>query len=312
MRAIVTLEPTNTALTHAPALDSALLAGQVAPGTLALYRRDLAQYAAWAANAGRDPLDPGTLAEWRAALVAVTRDSPKTINRKLSSVRAVAMRAAEAGRLPADVWLRFKGVRGVKVSAMRARLKPDARTRIDPADMRRLCDAPDVATLPGLMHRALLLTLATSGLRIHELVTLTPAQIAKRGASYIVTVTGKGSAEPREAPLSVEAHHAIETWLVARPVAAEWIFTGFGGRGGRDPRADHIHPVSGWEIVKRYAAAVGLTGVKPHDFRRFVGTNLAKRDLRQAQKALGHKDINTTAKHYVLDELEPGLTDGLF
>jgi integrase len=64
--------------------------------------------------------------------------------------------------------------------------------------------------------------------------------------------------------------------------------------------------------VKRYAAAVGLPSVKPHDFRRFVGTNLAKTDLRQAQKALGHKDINTTAKHYVLDELEPGLTDGLF
>lgn len=311
MQAIVTLEPTATALTHGAQLDPALLAGQVAPGTLALYQRDLAQYAAWAAAAGCDPLTPATLALWRAALAGAGK-SPNTINRQLSSVRAVVKRAAEAGRLPADVALRFGAVAGVKVSAMRDKLKADARTRIDPADMRRLCDAPDVATLVGLMHRALLLTLATSGLRIHEVVTLTSAQIAKRGASYIVTVTGKGSAEPREAPLSVEAHHAIETWLVARPVAAEWIFTGFGGRGGRDPRADHIHPVSGWEIVKRYAAAVGLTGVKPHDFRRFVGTNLAKRDLRQAQKALGHKDINTTAKHYVLDELEPGLTDGLF
>ena len=52
--------------------------------------------------------------------------------------------------------------------------------------------------------------------------------------------------------------------------------------------------------------------MKPHDFRRFVGTELAKRDIRQAQKALGHKRIETTARHYVLDELAGGLTDGLY
>lgn len=89
-------------------------------------------------------------------------------------------------------------------------------------------------------------------------------------------------------------------------------YTAFAGRGSRDPRTNHIHQVSAWELVKRYAGAVGLESVKPHDFRRFVGTNLAKTDARQAQKALGHKDINTTYKHYVLDELEVGLTDGLF
>jgi len=30
------------------------------------------------------------------------------------------------------------------------------------------------------------------------------------------------------------------------------------------------------------------------------------------QKALGHKRIETTARHYVLDELAGGLTDGLY
>jgi len=46
--------------------------------------------------------------------------------------------------------------------------------------------------------------------------------------------------------------------------------------------------------------------------RRFVGTQLAKRDLRQAQKALGHTRLETTVQHYVLDELQPGLTEGLY
>lgn len=57
---------------------------------------------------------------------------------------------------------------------------------------------------------------------------------------------------------------------------------------------------------------LGLSHIKPHDFRRFVGTQSARKDIRQAQKALGHKRIDTTARHYVLDELETGLTDHLY
>jgi integrase len=65
-------------------------------------------------------------------------------------------------------------------------------------------------------------------------------------------------------------------------------------------------------VVRGYAEAAGLTGVKPHDFRRFVGTQLAAGDIRKAQKAPGLKRIDTTARHYVLGELEPGLTEDLY
>lgn len=311
MENAITTTPAATSIVPFTELDPALLAGQVNEKTQAMYRRDLAAYEAWAADAGRAILDPATLAEWRAVL-AKSGKSPNTINRMLSSVRAIAKRAGESGRISADLALRFGAVAGVKVSALRDNLKRDARTRITKEDMRRLCDAPDTNTLAGLMHKALLLTMATSGLRISEIVNLTIGQIVKRDRGYIVNVTGKGAAESREAPLGKEAYAAIQKWLAARPVASGWIFTGFGGRGSRDPRTNHIHPVSAWELVKRYAKAVGLASVKPHDFRRFVGTTIAKTDPRQAQKILGHKDINTTFKHYVLDELEPGLTDGLF
>ncbi len=33
-------------------------------------------------------------------------------------------------------------------------------------------------------------------------------------------------------------------------------------------------------------------------------TQLTKVDIRKAQKALGHKRIDTTARHYVLDDIE--------
>jgi integrase len=76
-----------------------------------------------------------------------------------------------------------------------------------------------------------------------------------------------------------------------------------------------LSTVNVWCTVQGYADQIGLSHIKPHDFRRFVGTQLAKRDIRKAQKAqkaLGHKHIDTTAQHYVLDEPEEGLTDDLY
>jgi integrase len=80
----------------------------------------------------------------------------------------------------------------------------------------------------------------------------------------------------------------------------------------RGLRSEYMTTEAAWQTVKRYATACQLDHIKPHDFRRFVGTNLAKKDPRQAQKALGHRSIDTTYKHYMLDEMEVGLTGGLF
>ena len=70
---------------------------------------------------------------------------------------------------------------------------------------------------------------------------------------------GKTDTRNREAPFSVEAYEAIQAWVSARASAG---------------------------VSSEYS--------EPHDFRRFVETNLAKKDPRQAQKALGHKSIDTT------------------
>lgn len=59
--------------------------------------------------------------------------------------------------------------------------------------------------------------------------------------------------------------------------------------------------------IKHYAAMAGLKHVKPHDLRRFVGTQLTEKfGLRQAQLALGHASPDVTARFYVLDELAGG------
>jgi integrase/recombinase XerD len=294
--------------------DAQILAGQIAPASLAIYNRDLAAYQTWASTDG-DWLAAATFARWRAHLANETTLSPKTINRMLSAVKRVMDEAAVQGYLSREIAETFGDVKGVKVKAMKERTKTTARTRITPADMRRICEAPSSTTLTGIRDRALLLTLASSGCRISEVVSLTAPQIQRKGKGYLLTVMGKNQEEPRDAPLSPEAYEAIQAWLIARTkTIGAWqpiIFTGIQGRS-QQPLATALDPASAWKAVQKYAAAAGMAHIKPHDFRRFVGTQLAQTDIRKAQKALGHKSIETTARHYVLDELEPGLTDRLF
>ena len=290
--------------------DPAILTGHLAPSSLRKYQQAQRAYLAFC-DIPTQALQAVTLARWRTHLAQHTTLSPHTINRLLAAVKRLVKEAAAQGYVDVVTAAAFASVAGVKPQALKDRLKATARTRITPGQMRLLCDAPDPQTLRGRRDRALLATLASSGGRVSEVVTLRTDQLVTRAGRFVVQVLGKNQTVPRDAPLSQEAYMLIEAWLARRPVDSDAIFTSFAGRG---PRAT-THPMSPtavWQAVQRYAAAVGLRHVKPHDFRRFVGTALAKRDIRQAQKALGHTRIETTAKHYVLDELEVGLTDGLY
>jgi site-specific recombinase XerD len=292
------------------AFDAEILAGQLAASSMAMYRRDFRAYLAFAGS-GEAAVDAATLARWRAHLAQETKMSPNTINRMISAVKRLMREAAIQGYVKHDVAAAFDHVSGVKTAALKDRVKQKARVRIEPGSMREICDAPDVAALLGLRDTALLATMASSGLRVSELASLTQAQIRPKSTSYVVLVRGKNDVEYREAPLSREAHQHIQAWLAKRPVESTFVFTAFDGRGRR-AAARPMSAVAIWGVVRKYATANGLGDVKPHDFRRFVGTQLAQRNLRQAQKALGHKRLETTARHYILDELEAGLTEDLY
>lgn len=306
----------TTAVT-ATTLDVGILAGQLAPSSLAMYRRDFAAYVAFAGTAATEP---AMFARWRAELATNTAYSPNTINRMISAVKRVVKEAAAQGYITHETASAFGQVAGVKPSAMRERTRPNNRTRITPEQMRAMLDIADTTRLVGLRDAAMLATLASSGLRVSELVSLQVGNIvttkSKGGkVAYKLTgVMGKGQLQGRDAALSVEAYNRIMAWIDARPIVSQYIFTQINaGTAGnvQEPTAAPITPEAAWHAVVKYAKRAGLEHVKPHDFRRFVGTQLAAKDIRQAQKALGHKSIETTARHYVLDDLEAGLTDNL-
>ena len=309
--------------------DTDLLAGQLRPSSQAMYARDIAAYLAFAGSA-EAALEAATLARWRTALAEQERGkrpdgkprhySPTTINRMLAAVKRLMAEAAQQGHITHDLAGAFAARRGVSNKAMKEHRKEHARTYIAPADMRRLVTLPDTSTPKGLRDAALLYTLASSGIRLSEAASLKVDQIKyvtvkdkdeRERSGWVLEVIGKTDEEPRQAPLSTEAKQAIDVWLARRPVASSYVFTAANGRGNRWTS----RPIAGQNIeklVQQYASRIELNYVKPHDFRRFVGTQLARQDICRAQKALGHMSIETTARFYVLDELEPGWTDDLF
>ena len=291
---------------------TALLSGTVSASTAEVYKGDARAYTDWAKTQSLDPLHPATFGAWRSHLVAATDYSPRTINRMLSAVRKLISEAAIQGIIPETVAASFARIGGVKVSAMVSRTKRNARVRISPAQMRAIVDMPDAATMKGLRDRAFLLLLATSGLRVSEAVGLRVSDLEERHDGQGVSILGKNRSERHFAPMSGEAWIALHRWLAARPVTSPFVFTAAQGRGGRWSDKP-MSKVAAWKMVRAYAAQAGVQDIKPHDFRRFVGTQLVERHgVATAQAVLGHKNAATTLDNYVITDVRGNVTKGLF
>ena len=157
----------------------------------------------------------------------------------------------------------------------------------------------DIATDDPLAVRdhAILELFYSSGLRLAELVDLTPAGLDFSEGT--VTVTGKG-AKTRIVPLGSQAAAAIQAWLPLRAmIKAESAQALFVGKNGRQltPRAVQYR-------IKQWAIKQGIAGnVHPHILRHSFATHVLQSsgDLRAVQEMLGHANITTTQVYTHLD-----------
>ena len=329
---VIKLHPDAQPTITAPGFGVGVFDGSnVSESSRAVYWRHWEEYLQFADANGRNWSDPSTLVQWRGRLVNVGLDGAgaplcvRSINLRLSGVRSTIANAADSGHIDRSIAAAVKTVRGVTAKALKdangpARSRPNARTYIAPADMVRLVNAPDCTIASGTMHHALLLFLAETGVRISEARTLTVNQIrwgvdddGRQG--WQCWVAGKNKVDPTPRALGARAKLAIDAWLARRSslgIDSQFVFTRFDGRGDSRATGETMTSASAWKLVRRYASAVGLADIKPHDFRRFVGTQIARKDIRLAQKQLGHADVSTTIRNYVLDSGPVGVTDDLF
>ena len=264
--------------------DALWLEDGLSRNTLASYRRDLVQFAAWLEKRyGRD-LPGATQAEIQAYLGhryrAGTRASSAA--RLLSSLKRFYRHALRQGTIAIDPTLRIEA----------PKLPRNLPKSLTEEHVESLLAAPNVEECLGLRDRAMLETLYASGLRVSELVSLKLAQVSLDMG--VVRVMGKGAKE-RVVPLGEEALAWIRRYvkegrarLLARKVTDDLFVTAHGAAMTRQ---------AFWHLIKRYAAQAGIgKPVSPHTLRHAFATHLLNpgADLRVVQLLLGHADISTT------------------
>ena len=262
--------------------DALWLERGLADNTLTAYRSDLRAFARWLDRAAGRDLDEATRADVLGYLPSFTTSSPRTISRRLSALRRFYAWRLREGAVLVDPCARVEA----------PRLGRPLPGTLSEAEVEALLEAPDTSTALGLRDRAMLEVLYATGLRVSELVSLTPTQVNLRQG--VVSVIGKGGKQ-RLVPLGEEALGWLERFvggaraeiLGLRPTEALFPTR----RGGAMTRQAF------WHLIKRHAGVAGIDrGLSPHTLRHAFATHLLNHgaDLRVVQMLLGHSDISTT------------------
>ncbi len=249
----------------------------LSPNSVAAYRRDIHQFADFAAAAGAWPPTGGHAVEFLQWLKAQGL-SDASIARKLSALRTFARFLVSEGALVEDFTEALEPRR-----AERKLPEPLSVARVE-----RLLGGTATARPMELRDRAMFELMYASGLRVSEVVNLRVMDLdLERG--FLRTV-GKGSKE-RMVPVGEVACSWVARYLRSRgALAADCLI--FPGRGGRPLVRQEV-----WRLIKRHAARAGIAQrVTPHTLRHSFATHLLGRgaDLRAIQEMLGHARLTTT------------------
>ena len=158
-------------------------------------------------------------------------------------------------------------------------------------EMRKLLEAPDVATPLGQRDRAFLEMFYASGLRVSELAGLNLEQVDLDTRE--IRVIGKGSKE-RMVLIGEPAANALVTYLNdgRRKLIGEKknkaVFLNY--QGGR------LTERSVQSLLQEYALKADIKKVHPHMLRHTFATHMLDggADLRVVQELLGHASLSTT------------------
>ncbi len=145
-----------------------------------------------------------------------------------------------------------------------------------------------------LRDAAIITLFLGTGIRISELVGLNTDDIDFNTNSFIVTRKGGNRAVLYfNDEVASALHDYLDTRLKEEDKSESALFLSLQNR--------RICTRTVQELVKKYAKIVSpLKKITPHKLRSTFGTNLYKQtgDIYVVADCLGHKDVNTTKKHY--------------
>ena len=258
--------------------DALWLEDGLSKNTLASYRRDLEQLAAFLK---KTPLEKAG-EEDLFSFLASRRGKATSAARMLSSLKRFYGWCLREKKIKADPTLKLDPPKRA----------PRFPKTLSEADVEALLAAPDAATPLGMRDRTMLEVLYAAGLRVSELTSLKVFEVDL--SAGVVRVLGKGS-KVRLVPLGEEAVDWVRRYMSdSRPSllkrkSSDHLFVTARGAG--------MTRQAFWQNIKRYgASAAPDKHFSPHVLRHAFATHLINHgaDLRVVQMLLGHADISTT------------------
>ncbi len=241
----------------------------------------------------------------RRGIGAVSRVRPLVVREFLQWIRTDHSPATVARKLAClKGFFRFLTAQGVVSENPTAFIETPRLWRrlpqtLSESEVVRFLEGPRIDGL-GVRDLALLEVLYGSGLRVSEAASLELSQL-NLDVGFVRCV-GKGNKE-RLVPLGQFAQTTLRRYLdtvrpglVRRRPQTQAVFV---NRSGSRLTRQRI-----WQLVKRYAAATGITKrIGPHTLRHSFATHLLTHgaDLRTVQELLGHANIVTTQRYTQVD-----------
>ncbi len=252
--------------------------------TLAAYQSDLRVFALWMRTTrGRSLLGAERLDVLEyLALRSQQGRKPRSSARLLSCLRQFYQHLLRRGMISEDPSARVEA----------PRLGRPLPNSLSEREVEALLAAPDIQDARGHRDRTMLELLYASGLRVTELVTLTPSQVSL--TQGVVRIIGKGGKE-RLVPLGEEACAWLRDYV--RGPRADLLGARVSDFLFPTNRSDCMTRQTFWLLIKRYAIQAGVVRpLSPHTLRHAFATHLLNHgaDLRVVQMLLGHSDLSTT------------------
>lgn len=172
------------------------------------------------------------------------------------------------------------------------------------SEVATLLNAPDIKTDKGILHRAILETFYSSGLRISELCNL-KVNDADTAKGYIRVNQGKGGKDRvvpigNSACLWIRLYRETVRTKVVRAKSGDFLFLGFS-------LGNPIQRVTVMEAVKTYGKQAGITKkVSSHILRHACATHLMRNgaSLLDVRGILGHVFLKTTQRYTHITQLD--------